>query len=42
VVGCEVVGALSVGLIRSPAVFGVTAIVAAVSASAVAWGVLHE
>jgi hypothetical protein len=42
VVGCAVVAALSVGLIRSPVVLGVTAIVAAVLGSAVAWEVLHD
>jgi hypothetical protein len=42
VVGCAVVAALSIGLIRSPLVLGVTAIVAAVLACAVAWGVLHD
>ncbi|MDQ1477759.1 MAG: hypothetical protein QOE62_2988 [Actinomycetota bacterium] len=42
VVGCAVVASVSVGLIRSPLVLGVTAIVAAVWASIVAWGVLHD
>jgi hypothetical protein len=42
VVGCAVVAALTVGLIRSPLVLGATAIVAAALASAVAWGVLHD
>jgi hypothetical protein len=42
VVGCALVAALSIGLIRSPLVLGVTAIVAAVLACAVAWAVLHD
>jgi hypothetical protein len=42
VVGCAVVASVTVGLIRSPFVLRVTAIVAAMSASIVAWDVLHD
>ncbi len=42
VVGCAVVVAVTVGLVRSPLVLLVTAVVAGVWASIFAWGVVHD